>query len=162
MDPLKHLVVEGKDLAIPSFFCMSNLETLYLGNGVTTVDGFGYMTSLQHVVLGENVSLSDWAFAGLTNTTFYAVPGTQGYAAAQALVAQLGAQNTLKDYAPLAVDVYASQDTVTERTKVTAAAVGGAGTLEYRFVTVDANGQETELQAYSAVNTVEVPVGETP
>ena len=162
VDPLKHLVVEGKDLAIPSFFCMSNLETLYLGNGVTTVDGFGYMTSLQHVVLGENVSLSDWAFAGLTNTTFYAVPGTQGYAAAQALVAQLGAQNTLKDYAPLAVDVYASQDTVTERTKVTAAAVGGAGTLEYRFVTVDANGQETELQAYSAVNTVEVPVGETP
>ena len=66
---------------------------------------------------------------------------------------------TLQAYTPLSVELTATQSQ--ETAQVTASATGGIEGTEYRFVTVDANGVETELQGFSAQNTATVPMGDT-
>ncbi len=167
MGSLKHLVfTKGNDTSIEWIPSMDALETLYLGDGVKTLErsAFSGNTTLKHVVLGTGlIDVGEYAFNDVFKTVFYAQPGTAGYASGEALVADLnsrkGAQVTLQAYTPLSVELTATQSQ--ETAQVTASATGGIEGTEYRFVTVDANGVETELQGFSAQNTATVPMGDT-
>ena len=167
MGSLKHLVfTKGNDTSVAWIPSMDALETLYLGDGVKTLErsAFSGNTTLKHVVLGAGITdVGEYLFNDVFKTVFYAQPGTPGYASGEALVADLnsrkGAQVSLQAYTPLSVELDAAQDQ--EAAQVTASATGGIEGTEYRFVTVDPNGVETELQGFSTQNTATVPMGDT-
>ncbi len=165
MDSLKHVVIRGGNGTVVNWsMATDHVETLYYGDGVKEIAGDIGGAALKTVVLGKNIdTIESNAFTDASNITFYATKGTRSYELGEEKVNQileLGNTAKIKEYQPIEASLQNVQTTVGEKTKVMVTSKGGIGTKNYRFVVVNSDGTETELQGYSSSNTVTVDVPE--
>ncbi|SDB02789.1 leucine-rich repeat protein [Eubacterium oxidoreducens] len=164
MTSLEHLVIKsGNDTVVGNTY-YNSAKTMYFGDGVKSITGSIATSSLKKVVLSDTVkNIDDSAFTNATSVTFYAQEDSDAYALAEEQVSAIKTKKgsaEIKTYTPMSLTVKISQPTASSTTKVTAKAVGGIGTKEYRFVSVDEDGNETLLQDYSGENTYTASVDE--
>ena len=144
---LRHIVLEGgKDLAIPDNMSLDNLETLYLGPGVTSLSGgaFSDASKLKTVVVDTDLTAAPAGAMPAGAEVFVA----SGHDATADLLRGQG--YNVRSFAPLSVTLTSSPVSAKpgERVTLAAQAAGGVGSNEYRFVSVAADGTETELQGW--------------
>ena len=145
---LKHIVIEGgKNLAVPDNFGLDNLETVYVGPGVTSLSSgsFSDAAKLKSVVVNADLTAAPAGALPSGATVYVGVD----HPATRALLEGQG--YTVKPYSPLSVTLAATpaQANPGDKVSVTAQAAGGIDGTEYRFVQVAADGSETELQGWS-------------
>ncbi|MCR5666170.1 MAG: leucine-rich repeat protein [Eubacterium sp.] len=158
MSNLNHLVIrKANNATIGGTYNLEGNETMYFGDGVKKITGTLDSSSTKVVVLGDDIEeISDDAFSAMKNVTIYATKDTKAYELASKQVKTLvanGASASLKEYTPLSVKVRISQASASAQTKISAKAAGGVGTKEYKFVSVDEDGNETLLRDYSTKTT---------
>lgn len=159
MSNLKHIVISGENqISFSSTLGLDSLSTIYLGDGVKSIGAFSLQyESLKTVVLGKDIEeIDSWAFLEGTDITFYTIAGTK----ADSIVKEF-TYGTVKNYKPLTINsLKADQKQVTEETRLIATVNGGIGSTRYRFTKLNQDGTETELQSYSASNSLTVQVPE--
>ena len=160
---LRHIVITGgKDLAITGNMGMDSLETVYLGPGVVSLDGSAFPEAeapkLKTVVVNADLTSAP-AGALPASATVYVAAGHD--ATAELL---RGQGYTVKSYAPMSVTLAATPASAKpgDKVSVSAQVAGGIGSNQYRFVSVAADGSETELAGWSDSATLaEVTVPES-
>ena len=147
---LRHIVITGgNDLAITGNMGMDSLETVYLGPGVTSLDGSAFPESeapkLKTVVVNADLTSAP-AGALPASATVYVAAGHD--ATAELL---RGQGYTVKSYAPMSATLAATPASAKpgDKVSVSAQVAGGLGSNQYRFVSVAADGTETELAGWS-------------